>query len=144
MNQQMNLDIDAKRSRVRLQDTPATRRRVVLNEYETRKLVRQMVKEVEALTLGPLPVSGAVVAITHVTLQDGRIVPAPVTDWVPCDQPPPRSGIWEVRDPNHTMTLRFSYCAETERWQDLAAWPFPRVLHAGYSWRGLAVDPATL
>ena len=120
MENEMKLELDAKRTRVRLQDeTQQARRRVKLVEHEH--------------------------ADVGLDAEYDEYVEAQYSPWVDLgDAKPPCSGIWELRPyKKDSKKFRATYDAKINGWS-IPGWPFPKVSLASCEWRGLNYDPTAL
>ena len=139
MDQQMNLGL-RRTERVKLVDTSAARRRVLLIEDDDAltnfdkamgvidgfaELAKSWTEKVQARPRTKTKIEEPVIE---------------VTDWVTCDIEPPCSGDWDVKVIDEAEVVRMTYHKATNSWT-CSWWPFPRTFGKGRQWRGLAKDP---
>ena len=117
MENQMNLELDAKRERVRLLDeTPKPRARVPLLDEE---------------------------ALIKVCEEAAKVAEPEYSPWRPCLFMPPESGLWDIRPhwrkSGEPPIIRVRFDKKTGGWTLPSDWHYSL---ADCYWRGLAHDPA--
>lgn len=117
MDQQIALDLETPRKRVRLvEDAPVNRRAVLIDHDAFHNAIGHM--KPDALELRE-----------------------EYSPWVDCGIKPPETGMWELRPyKNDRKVFRAHYNVDINGWTT-PEWPFPVVSLAQCEWRGLAYDP---